>query len=222
MGKTDGESNGKDVGATSKAQQKKCENPTSNTGSADDVKQANTGKNGNVVEPGKENKAEMMKKDVESDGDEDGVTTEAQKQKCEKPTLDAQMATMMAMLAEMRAIDIEKEEREELNRKKKDDGEDDGVSREAQQQQHGTLMVTQQQRYDASMATMATMMPKPAEITGADNTAEKGIKETTEKEKKEEREESYRKEKKERGRRKRGIVLERRKRIERGISQNFI
>ena len=42
------------------------------------VKQANTGKNGNVVEPGKENKAEMMKKDVESDGDEDGVTREAQ------------------------------------------------------------------------------------------------------------------------------------------------
>merc|ERR1712238_548189 len=44
----------------------------------------------------------------------------------------------------------------------------------------------------------ATMMPKPAEMTGADNTAEKGIKETTEKEKKEEREELYRKEKEKR------------------------
>merc|ERR1712086_1129032 len=41
---------------------------------------------------------------------------------------------------------------------------------------------------------MATMMAKPAEMTGADDTAEKGIKETTEKEKKEEREELYRKE----------------------------
>ena len=65
-----------------------------NNGNTGDVKQVNTGKNGYVVEPGKENKAEMMKKDVGLDGDEDGVTTEAQQQKCENPAPNTKIETI--------------------------------------------------------------------------------------------------------------------------------
>ena len=89
---------------------------------AKDVKKdENGGKIGNLMEPGNRNEIKLMKTDGESNGKDVGAISKEQQKKCENPTsnTDALMATMTAMLAEMRAIDIEKGMKETMEKERK-------------------------------------------------------------------------------------------------------
>merc|ERR1712238_305170 len=97
---------------------------------AKDVKKdENGGKIGNLMEPGNRNEIKLMKTDGKSNGKDVGATSKAQQKKCENPTSNTD--ALMAMMAETRAIDIEKgiketkeKERKELYRKEKEEREE--------------------------------------------------------------------------------------------------
>ena len=120
-------------------------------------KDENGGKIDTVMEPDNQNDETAAEAKVEAEA-------EAEHQQ-RHDVLMARMAKMMATLLEMTLSEMTGAANTTEKTDIEDDGEDDGVTREAQQLQHDALMVTQQQRYNAFMATMATMMAKPAEGT---------------------------------------------------------